>query len=142
EKTFGLARTRAGCDDGRLRLMTPAGQSPPGPRLMFERMKRDFKIERRRFVRIRGPKRASQLRPGPFEQPGFRVGQKTLEGPINVRVAEIEGRLQIEQDLLADVFGQMNREHVFKRTSVVVVGSELKWLTRSPAADARRQHKA
>ena len=95
---------------------------------MFERMKENFEIERSRFARIRRTERASQLRPWPLEQSGVRIGQETLERPINLRIAKIKGRLQVVHDLLADVFGQVDGEHVLSRTSVIVVGARLNWL--------------
>jgi hypothetical protein len=71
-------------------------------------VERHGKLERHGFVRLGGAKGPTQLHPWPFKQSGFRVIQKPLEGRFNLLVPKIEGGLQIEHNLFADVVGEVS----------------------------------
>jgi hypothetical protein len=50
----------------------------------------------------------AQLHPRPFEQAGFRIIQKPLERRFHISLPKVEGGLQIEHRLFADVVGEMS----------------------------------
>jgi hypothetical protein len=78
---------------------------------MFEWVKGYQQIEWQSLVLISGAERPAQLHPRPFEEAGIGIGKESLESFINCSIAKVESRLQVEEDLLVDVLGQMNRKH-------------------------------
>jgi hypothetical protein len=75
-------------------------------------VKRDMDVrgERNPFGRL--TKRPTHLNPRPLENSSFRVQQKPVERLFHFPVPKKESGLEIEQDLLLDVFSNVAREHV------------------------------
>ena len=111
QKALGLARPGARGDDRVLGLPAAAVQPPPGSTLVLVGMKRHGELKRRGFRLVRRTERPAEQHPRPLEQSGLGVFQEPLKGLLDGLVPEIKRRLQIIQDLLADVLGQMGGEH-------------------------------
>jgi hypothetical protein len=54
---------------------------------------------------------AAQLHPGALEQPHIGIFEKVLERSRRALVAESKNRLQVVQDLLVDIVGEVDRKH-------------------------------
>jgi hypothetical protein len=73
--------------------------------LVLEGPEADREIEWYCLIRIRRPKRPTKLHPWSFKEAAVGVCQKPFKRLLNRRLTKAEGRLQVEENLLADVLG-------------------------------------
>jgi len=131
QKALGFAGAGASGDQGGFGLVAVAVEPSPGPRLVAKGGEGDGDIEGGCVV-FGQAEGAFELYPGAFEDALLGVFKEALKGLGHFPVTEVEGGLQVVEDLATDVVGEVGWEHGAKLWSIYLGYSQICLLVRVP----------